>query len=96
MRSERARPPDPVCFATPNGVGEPDAADPLHVPLVPCASSLPETKCVTWSQCDDGVKVVFCTVPGSLQPLGGHILYTNDGSLDLSEIAWPFFKTFWK
>ncbi|HKP55363.1 MAG TPA: hypothetical protein VJV78_01505 [Polyangiales bacterium] len=88
--------PDAVCFATPNGIGDPDAADPLHIPLVPCASSLPETKCVSWTQCDEDVEVVFCTVPASSQPLGGHILYNNDGNLDLSEVAWPFFKKFWK
>lgn len=88
--------PDAVCFATPNGIGDPDAPDPLNVPLVPCASSLAETKCLTWSGCDDGVEVVFCTVPASKQPIGGHILYNNDGNLDLSEVAWPFFKKFWK
>lgn len=87
---------DPVCFATPNGVGDPDQSDPYHIPLVPCASSLPETKCVSWTECDEGVEVVFCTVPASSQPLGGHILYNNDGNLDLSEVAWPFFKKFWK
>ena len=87
---------DPVCFATPNGVGDPDAADPYHIPLVPCSSGKPETKCVTWSQCDEGVEVVFCTVAASSQPIGGHILYNNDTLLNLSEVAWPFFKKFWK
>jgi poly(3-hydroxybutyrate) depolymerase len=87
---------EPVCFATPNGIGDPDAPDPLNIPLVPCASSLPETKCVSWTECDEGVEVVFCTVPASSQPIGGHILYNNDGNLDLSEVAWPFFKKFWK
>jgi poly(3-hydroxybutyrate) depolymerase len=88
--------PEAVCFATPNGIGDPDAADPLHIPLVACESSLPETQCVSWTQCDEGVEVVFCTVPASSQPIGGHILYNNDGNLDLSEVAWPFFKKFWK
>ena len=88
--------PDAVCFKTPNGVGDPDAPDPNNIPLVPCASSLPETKCVSWTGCDEGVQVVFCTVPASPPPLGGHILYNNDGLLDLSEVAWPFFKKFWK
>jgi poly(3-hydroxybutyrate) depolymerase len=88
--------PDAVCYAMSNGIGDPDAKDPYNIPLVPCASSLPETTCVTWSQCDEDVEVVFCTVPASSQPIGGHILYNNDGNLDLAEVAWPFFKKFWK
>jgi hypothetical protein len=88
--------PDPVCFVTPNGVGDPDAPDPLHVPLQACKASSPASKCVTWSGCDEGVEVVFCTVVASSQPLGGHILYNNDTLLDLAEVAWPFFKKFWK
>jgi poly(3-hydroxybutyrate) depolymerase len=87
---------DPVCFVTGIGPGMPSAMDPLHVPLQPCPSSAMPTKCVTWSDCDDGVEVVFCTVPASSQPIGGHILYANDTQLDLSEVAWPFFKKFWK
>jgi poly(3-hydroxybutyrate) depolymerase len=87
---------DPVCFVTPNGVGAPDAPDPLHIPLQACQASAPATKCVTWTQCDEGVEVVFCTVIASTQPLGGHILYNNDTSLDLSEVAWRFFKKFQK
>jgi poly(3-hydroxybutyrate) depolymerase len=87
---------DPVCYVTPNGVGDPDAPDPLHVPLQACQAASPASKCVTWSQCDEGVEVVFCTVVGASQPLGGHILYNNDTQLDLAEVAWPFFKKFWK
>lgn len=87
---------DPVCYVMPNGVGDPDAPDPLHVPLQPCPSSAPETSCVTWSECDDGVEVTFCTVNSDSQPIGGHILYNNDTQLDLAEVAWPFFKKFWK
>jgi hypothetical protein len=87
---------DPVCYTMPNGVGAPDQPDPYHIPLGPCMQSLPETKCQSWTDCDDGVEVVFCTVPASMQPLGGHILYNNDGLLDLSEVAWPFLKKFWK
>jgi polyhydroxybutyrate depolymerase len=88
--------PDPVCFVTGIGPGKPKAMDPYHVPLQPCPSSAMATKCVTWSDCDDGVEVVFCTVPAGSQPLGGHVLYANDTQLDLSEVAWPFFKKFWK
>lgn len=88
--------PDAVCYTMPNGVGDPDAPDPLNIPLQACPSSLPQTTCVTWSECDDGVEVVFCTVPASSQPIGGHILYNNDGLLDLAEVAWPFFKKYWK
>jgi len=61
-----------------------------------CQASAPASKCVSWTQCDDGVEVVFCTVVASTQPLGGHILYNNDTSLDLSEVAWRFFKKFQK
>jgi hypothetical protein len=48
------------------------------------------------TDCDDGVEVKFCTVVASTQPLGGHILYNNDTRLDLSEVAWRFFKKFQK
>jgi polyhydroxybutyrate depolymerase len=88
--------PDKVCFVTPNGIGAPDAPDPYHIPLQACPTSAPETDCVTYSQCDNGVEVTFCTVAASSQPLGGHVLYNNDTQLDLSEVAWPFFKKFWK
>lgn len=87
---------DPVCFVTPNGVGDPDAKDPLHIPLEMCQAAKPASKCVTWTQCDEGVEVQFCTVAASSQPIGGHILYNNDSQLDLSEVAWRFFKKFQK
>jgi len=87
---------DKVCYVTPNGVGAPDATDPLNIPLQPCPSSAPQSSCVRWSDCDDGVEVIFCTVVASSQPLGGHILYNNDTQLDLAEVAWPFFKKFQK
>jgi hypothetical protein len=88
--------PDPVGSGMPNGVGDPDAPDPYHVPLQPCPTSAPESTCVKYSDCDEGVEVVFCTVSASSQPLGGHILYNNDTQLNLAEVAWPFFKKFWK
>jgi poly(3-hydroxybutyrate) depolymerase len=88
--------PDAVCYVTPNGVGDPDAPDPYAVPLQPCPTSAPETTCETWTQCDEGVEVIFCTVAGAMQPLGGHILYNNDTQLNLAEVAWPFFKKFWQ
>lgn len=87
---------DPVCFVTPNGVGAPNAMDPLHIPLQPCLTSSPASKCVSWTDCDDGVEVKFCTVVASSQPIGGHILYNNDTLLDLSEVAWRFLKKFQK
>lgn len=40
--------------------------------------------------------MIFCTVAAGTQPLGGHILYNNDTQLNLAEVAWPFFKKFWK
>jgi len=88
--------PDKVCYVMPNGVGDPDAPDPLNVPLDACKSTAPATTCVTWTECDEGVEVVFCTVVGADQPLGGHILYNNDTQLNIAEVAWPFFKKFWK
>jgi poly(3-hydroxybutyrate) depolymerase len=87
---------DPVCFVGPNGPGAPDQTDPLNIPLGPCKASVPASKCVKWSDCDGGVEVVFCTVDATGMPLGGHILYNNASQLDLSEVAWPFFKKFWK
>jgi hypothetical protein len=88
--------PDKVCFVTPNGIGDPSAPDPLHIPLQACPTSAKPSTCVNWTQCDDGVEVIFCTVDGASQPLGGHVLYNNDTELDLSAIMWPFFKKFWK
>jgi len=70
--------------------------NPYAVPLHPCPCSAPATSCVTWSQCDDGAEVTSCTVAAGTQPLGGHILYNNDTQLDPAEVAWPFFKRFWK
>jgi poly(3-hydroxybutyrate) depolymerase len=88
--------PDAVCYVAPNGIGDPDAPNPYAVPLQPCPTSAPESTCVKYTGCDEGVEVVFCTVSASTQPLGGHILYNNDTQLDLAEVAWPFFKKFWK
>ncbi len=86
--------PDPVCYEAVLGPNVPDAADPAAVPLVPCPASRPQTTCVGWDQCDEGVEVMFCTVDASTQRLGGHILYTNDTGLSLGAVAWPFFKKF--
>jgi hypothetical protein len=88
--------PDPVCFDMPNGVGDPDAPDPLTIPLVPCKTTVKESKCVRWDGCDEGVEVIFCTVNADSQPIGGHILYNNDTQLAPAAVAWPFFKKFWK
>lgn len=88
--------PDPVCYERVLGPGVPDAVDPATVPLVPCPTSRPESTCVKWDQCDEGVEVVFCTVDAHTQNIGGHILYTNDTGLSLGAVTWPFFKKFWK
>lgn len=85
---------DPVCYENVLGPNVPDAANPATVPLVPCPASRPETVCVGWDQCDEGVEVMFCTVDARTQRLGGHILYTNDTGLSLGAVAWPFFKKF--
>jgi dienelactone hydrolase len=88
--------PRPHCFAMPPMLGSPDAADPTAVPMAPCPSSAKEAKCIGWDQCDDGVEVVFCSVPGDGQQYGGHLLYNNDTGLNLPQVAWPFLKKFWK
>ena len=87
---------DPYCITMANGVGDPDAPDRFSYPLAACDSSLPATKCVSWTECDDGVEVVFCTVPADKQPIGGHILYANDSHLAIGVVAWEFFKKFAK
>lgn len=83
-----------VCFETPPGPGAPDATDPYAVPLVACPPARPESSCVLWDQCDEGVEVVFCTVEAAGQVYGGHLLYTNDTGLNLPALAWPFLKKF--
>ena len=60
--------------------------------LAACDKSAPPTTCETWDQCDEGVKVVFCTVSSDKQPVGGHILYFNDTGLSLAAVSWEFFK----
>ena len=87
---------DPVCITTSNNVGDPDAPDRFMYPIAACEASVPATTCEYWSECDDGVEVVFCTVAASSQPIGGHILYANDTHLALGVAAWQFFKKFWK
>jgi hypothetical protein len=74
----------------------PASPDRFSYPLVPCDSALPATKCVSWTECNDGVEAVFCTVPADKQPIGGHILYANDSQLAIGVVAWSFFKKFWK
>jgi hypothetical protein len=88
--------PDPVCFATPYGIGSPDAPDPLAIPLSACPPDRPVASCQVWTGCDEDVEVRFCTVPGANQQLGGHLLYRNDTSLALGPLTWQFFKKFWK
>lgn len=88
--------PDPVCYERVLSPSVPDALDPAAVPQVPCPAARPQTTCVGWDQCDEGVEVMFCTVDAGTQPIGGHILYTNDTGLSLGAVAWPFFKKFWQ
>jgi hypothetical protein len=87
---------DPVCITTSNDVGDPDAPDRFTYPIAACEASVPATTCQKWSECDEGVEVLFCTVAASSQPIGGHILYANDTHLALGVAAWNFFKKFWK
>jgi len=88
--------PRPYCFAMPPKLGSPDAPDPAAIPFAPCPTSAPEADCVGWDGCDEGVEVVFCSVPGKDQQYGGHLLYNNDTGLNLPQVAWPFLKKFWK
>ena len=87
---------DPVCITTSNNVGDPDPPDRFTYPIAACESSVPATVCEKWSECDEGVEVVLCTVAAASQPIGGHILYANDTHLALGVAAWQFFKKFWK
>lgn len=88
--------PDPVCFETPLVPGGPNAMDPTTVPYVMCPAARPETKCDLWTECDEGVEVMMCSVNAANQEIGGHILYTNDTGLSLPALAWPFLKKNWK
>lgn len=87
--------PDPVCFEVPP-TQRINAPDPSNLPLIPCPTDRPESTCVTWDQCDEGVEVMFCTVNADTQTLGGHILYTNDTGLSLGAAGWAFLKKFQK
>lgn len=80
--------------------GGPDAddseiciSDAPNFELVPCDPTRPATTCETWDQCDDGIEVVFCTVPGDSYQ-GGHILYRNETHLSLAAVGWEFFQRF--
>lgn len=88
--------PRPYCFASPPKLGSPDAPDPTAIPFAPCPQAAKQTECIVWDQCDEGVEVVFCSVPGTDQQYGGHLLYNNDTGLNLPQVAWPFLKKFWK
>ena len=61
-----------------------------------CPAARPETKCDLWTECDEGVEVMMCSVNAANQEIGGHILYTNDTGLSLPALAWPFLKKNWK
>jgi hypothetical protein len=88
--------PLPFCFKSPPKSGSPDAADPYAVPMAACPSSAKESTCIQWDQCDEDVKVVFCTVSAATQTLGGHLLYSNDTGLNVAVMSWDFLKQFWK
>lgn len=60
--------------------------------LTACRAASAVSTCDTWEGCDDGGKVTFCTVEGSAQLVGGHILYVNDTRLSLAAVAWDYFK----
>jgi len=75
--------PEPVCYRESNGEFE----------LVSCDVNDPATACVTWDRCDNGVEVVFCTVPPD-PGTTGHILYRNGTKLSLAAVAWEFWDRF--
>jgi polyhydroxybutyrate depolymerase len=68
----------------------PNATPPFK--LAKCTETAPVTTCQSWTNCDRGAPVVFCSVPGDNQPVGGHVLYFNDTRLSLAAVAWDFFK----
>ncbi len=88
--------PLPFCFKNPPKDGGPDATDPYAIPMAPCPTTAKESTCVQWDECDEGVKVVFCTVSAASQYLGGHLLYTNDTGLNVAVMGWDFLKQFQK
>lgn len=62
----------------------------------PCSTSVPETRCEVWDECDDGVEARFCLVPPDRQnhyaTTGGHILYLNGTNLALAAATWKQFE----
>jgi poly(3-hydroxybutyrate) depolymerase len=83
---------DPVCLKNP---------DDNATTIVPCNTITPAvmpTTCQIWTQCDGGVRVVFCTVAaGTLHgaanaAIDGHIIYENSTNLNTPSVAWRFFK----
>ena len=44
------------------------------------------SRCETYSSCDDGVSVSLCTVSG------GHQLYSNNDNVDIAAVSWEFLK----
>jgi poly(3-hydroxybutyrate) depolymerase len=60
--------------------------------LVNCSHAGAVSTCQTWDQCDDNVKVTFCTINADTQLAGGHVLYFNDTHVSLAAVAWEFFK----
>lgn len=61
--------------------------------LAACDPNNAPTSCETWDQCDNGVEVVFCTVPTDVGA-NGHILYRNSTKLSLAAVTWQFWSTF--
>ncbi|MET0342264.1 MAG: hypothetical protein ABW252_14765, partial [Polyangiales bacterium] len=88
--------PLPFCFANPPKDGSPDATEPNAIPMAACPTTAKESTCIQWDECDEGVKVVFCTVSAASQYLGGHLLYTNDTGLNVAVMSWDFLKQFQK
>lgn len=69
--------------------------------LVPCSSISPAIKptvCKKWTDCDNGVEVVFCDVDPANKygsenaSLEAHVIVANDTHLNIPSLAWRFFK----
>lgn len=66
-----------------------------------CVSASPDTTtqpgptstCEQYTNCDDGVEVGLCSVTGVANGLG-HVLYANEDSLNLAQMAWDFMSQY--
>lgn len=53
-----------------------------------------ESSCVRRTECNQGTEVAFCNIDGKGYFLGGHLLYFNNGSINLMDLIWDHFYKF--